>query len=104
MVYQFSDDNDLVSYCVIQGKTMNISIKLIDNGSEYIANCPELDINCYGSDRNEALRRIRAVISFYISSAKELGITINPLKDISFEGAEVNILSNEALQNNNLIN
>ncbi len=83
---------------------MNISIKLIDNGSEYIANCPELDINCYGSDKNEALRRIRAVISFYINSAKELGITINPLKDISFEGVEVNLLTSQTLQNNNLIN
>lgn len=83
---------------------MNISIKLIDNGSEYIANCPELDINCYGSDKDEALRRIRAVISFYINSAKELGISINPLKNISFEDSEVNFLSSQLLQNNNLIN
>jgi len=83
---------------------MNISIKLIDNGSEYIANCPELDINCYGSDRDEAIRRIRAVINFYISSAKELGININPLKDISFNGSNINFLSSQTLQNNNLIN
>jgi len=83
---------------------MNISIKLIDNGSEYIANCPELDINCYGSDRDEALRRIRAVINFYINSAKELGISINPLKDISFDGADVNFLSSQAVQSNNSIN
>lgn len=67
---------------------MNISIKLIDNGEEFIANCPELDINCYGSDRDEAVRRIKDVISFYINSAKELGIDINPLKDISIEGDE----------------
>lgn len=67
---------------------MNISIKLIDNGEEYIANCPELDINCYGSDRNEAVRRLKDVINFYINSAKELGIDINPLKDISIEGNE----------------
>ncbi len=83
---------------------MNISIKLIDNGSEYIANCPELDINCYGSDRNEALRRIRAVINFYISSAKELGISINPLKDILFEGNDVSFYSHQSLQNNTSIN
>ena len=83
---------------------MNISIKLIDNGSEYIANCPELDVNCYGSDRDEALRRIRAVINFYIHSAKELGININPLNDLSFEGVEVNLLSSQALQNSCLIN
>jgi len=83
---------------------MNISIKLIDNGSEYIANCPELDINCYGSDRNEALRRIRAVINFYINSAKELGISINPLKDVSYEGSDISFFSHQALQSNNSIN
>jgi predicted RNase H-like HicB family nuclease len=83
---------------------MNISIKLIDNGSEYIANCPELDINCYGSDRDEALRRIRAVINFYINSAKELGISINPLKDLSFDGTEINFYAAQTLQNSNSIN
>jgi predicted RNase H-like HicB family nuclease len=83
---------------------MNISIKLIDNGSEYIANCPELDINCYGSDRDEALRRIRAVINFYINSARELGISINPLTDISFDGSDVSFFASQTLQNSNLIN
>jgi len=70
---------------------MNISIKLIDNGSEYIANCPELDINCYGSNREDALRRIKAVINFYMNSAKELGIAINPLKDISLDGTDIDL-------------
>lgn len=65
---------------------MNISIKLINVGSEFIANCPELDINCYGADKNEAMQRIRKVIAFYIESAKELGLDINPLKDISIDG------------------
>lgn len=65
---------------------MNISIKVIDNGSEYIANCPELDINCYGADRNEAIRRIKEVIHFYISSAKEMGLDVLPLRELSIEG------------------
>lgn len=65
---------------------MNISIKLIQTGTEFIANCPELDINCYGSDKNEAMQRIRKVIAFYIESAKELGLDINPLKNISIDG------------------
>lgn len=65
---------------------MNISIKVIDNGSEYIANCPELDINCYGSDRNEAIRRIKEVIHFYISSEKEMGLDVLPLRELSIEG------------------
>lgn len=83
---------------------MNISIKLIDNGSEYIANCPELDINCYGSDRDEALRRIKAVINFYINSARELGISIHPLKDLSFDGTEVSFHASQSLHSSSLIN
>jgi predicted RNase H-like HicB family nuclease len=65
---------------------MNISIKLINNGTEFIANCPELDINCYGADKNEAMQRIKKVIAFYIESAKELGLDINPLRNISIDG------------------
>ncbi len=83
---------------------MDISIKLIDNGSEYIANCPELDINCYGSDRDEALRRIKAVINFYISSAKELGISLNPLKDVSCDGDKLNFYSAQVSHNSGLLN
>lgn len=83
---------------------MDISIKLIDNGSEYIANCPELDINCYGSNRDEALRRIKAVINFYVNSAKELGISINPLKDVSFDGDRLNFYTTQISQQSNLLN
>ncbi len=84
---------------------MDISIKLIDNGSEYIANCPELDINCYGSDKNEAVRRIRKVINFYLESAKELGLDINPIKDLSIEGEQnVFITSDPAQANTETIN
>ena len=84
---------------------MNISIKLIDNGNEYIASCPELDINCYGSNKDEALRRIKAVISFYINSAKELGININPLKDIICDENDSRSFSHESkLYNNTTIN
>jgi hypothetical protein len=37
---------------------MKISVKLIEHENEFIANCPELDINCYGGNRNDAIRRI----------------------------------------------
>ena len=83
---------------------MNISIKLIDNGDEFIANCPELDINCYGSNRDEALRRIKAVISFYINSAKELGININPLQDVFCDENKTASFSCESKQYNTTIN
>lgn len=65
---------------------MRISVKLIENGHEYIANCPELDINCYGANRNEAVRRIKSVIHFYIDSARELGLDVETLNEISVEG------------------
>lgn len=102
MIYISIDDNQSVDMSKTTGKMMNISIKLIDNGSEYIANCPELDINCYGSDKDEAMRRIRVVINFYINSAKELGISINPLKDISFNESEIRHFSCMMTQNNSI--
>lgn len=83
---------------------MNISIKVIDNGSEYIANCPELDINCYGSDRNEAIRRIKEVIYFYISSAKEMGLDVLPLKELSLEGTKNFLPSFAPIEVKNTIN
>ncbi len=83
---------------------MNISIKVIDNGSEYIANCPELDINCYGSDRDEAIRRIKEVIHFYVSSAREMGIDVLPLKELSIEGTSNFIPAFSAAEVKNTIN
>ncbi len=65
---------------------MKISVKLIQNENEIIANCPELDINCYGSDKDEAIRRIGSVINFYINSAKELGLDVENLNEISIDG------------------
>ncbi|HOD15793.1 MAG TPA: hypothetical protein PK307_13500 [Spirochaetota bacterium] len=68
---------------------MKLSIKIIQSHDEIIANCPELDINCYGSDRDEAVRRIKKVIDFYVDSAKELGLDVESLSEISVEG-EIN--------------
>ncbi|MBN1495564.1 MAG: hypothetical protein JXA07_02270 [Spirochaetes bacterium] len=65
---------------------MKLSIRLIPNHEEIIANCPELDINCYGSDKAEAIRRIKKVIYFYVDSAKELGLDVESLDEISVEG------------------
>jgi phosphosulfolactate synthase (CoM biosynthesis protein A) len=65
---------------------MKISVKLIEHENEFIANCPELDINCYGGNRNDAIRRIQSVINFYIESAKELGLDVENLSEIMIEG------------------
>jgi hypothetical protein len=69
-----------------EGSCMKLSIKLIQNHEEIIANCPELDINCYGSDKAEAIRRIKKVINFYVDSAKELGLDVESLTEISIDG------------------
>lgn len=83
---------------------MKISIKLIEHQNEIIANCPELDINCYGSDKDEAIRRIKRVIHFYINSARELGLDVEKLSEISIEG-ESNIHQfDETSNNSNTIN
>jgi hypothetical protein len=65
---------------------MKLSVKIIQSHDEIIANCPELDINCYGSDKEEAVRRIKKVIDFYVDSAKELGLDVESLSEISVEG------------------
>ncbi len=65
---------------------MKITVNLIKVDNEFIANCPELDINCYGSDKDEAIRRIQSVIYFYIDSAKELGLDVENLQEIIIDG------------------
>jgi predicted RNase H-like HicB family nuclease len=75
---------------------MKLSVRLIHNRDEFIANCPELDINCYGSDREEAIRRIKKVINFYVDSAKELGLDVESLTEISVEGEKKQELGEES--------
>lgn len=65
---------------------MKISVKLIQNKDEIIASCPELDINCYGADRQEAVRRIQDVIRFYIDAARELGLPVARFDRITVDG------------------
>ncbi len=84
---------------------MKLSIKLIPNHEEIIANCPELDINCYGADRSEAIRRIKKVIHFYVDSAKEFGLDVESLDEISIEGeSELALSESESTSPTNTIN
>lgn len=64
---------------------MKLSAELIESEHEFIARCPELDINCYGNDRKEAIRRLKSVIQFYINSAKEFGLEVEGVA-ISIDG------------------
>ncbi|HOK03302.1 MAG TPA: hypothetical protein PKX79_12540 [Spirochaetota bacterium] len=83
---------------------LSISVNLILNGDEYIANCPELDINCYGSNKNEAIRRLKNVIQFYITSAKELGLELTEIKEINIEGCDKIYTSNLVIPKTDKIN
>lgn len=84
---------------------MKLSAELIKSENEYVARCPELDINCYGSNKDEAIRRLKSVIQFYIDSAKELGLEIEGLVAISIDGKVARHTSNNTnLQCSNSVN
>jgi len=84
---------------------MKFSVKLITTEKEIIATCPELDINCYGNDRDEAIRRIKKVIRFYIESAKELGLDVDSIDELSVDGEiKSNLHGNASTQNSTAIN
>jgi len=65
---------------------MKLSITLLQVDDEFIASCPELEINCYGSDKGDAVRRIKNVLQFYIASAQELGFDVESLDTMIIEG------------------
>jgi hypothetical protein len=65
---------------------VKISIKTIELENEVIANCPELDINCYGASRRDAVRRLMNVLYFYMDSARDLGLDVEQFDDICVDG------------------
>ncbi|MCU0847200.1 MAG: hypothetical protein MUD12_04865 [Spirochaetes bacterium] len=84
---------------------MKISVKLIKQEDQIIANCPELEINCYGSSEGEAIRRIKSVINFYVESAKDLGLDVDTFNEITIEGgATVNMRGASLITANGTIN
>ncbi|MBN2590058.1 MAG: hypothetical protein JXR90_07005 [Spirochaetes bacterium] len=65
---------------------MNISVKLLKNKDRFIATCPELEISCYASSQTEAKQRIKDVISFYLHSAKEMGLEVESFDSVMING------------------
>lgn len=55
---------------------MILSVKIIKSRYDYIARCPDLDVNCYGKNEEDALNRMKHVIQFYLDAAEEFGIEI----------------------------
>lgn len=65
---------------------MNVSVHVRLEKNEVLASCPELGINCYGSSRLEAIDRMKSVISFYLISAREMGLEVEHLEGLSVDG------------------
>ena len=72
---------------------MKISVKLVEKNNEFIATCPELDINCYAGNKNEAIRRMQNVINFYIESAQEFGLDVESMTELIIDGKKQKELS-----------
>lgn len=53
----------------------------------YVASCPELDIFSYGQTLEAAVERLKRVVTFYIDSADEMGVTLEDL-GLKRSGAE----------------
>ncbi|HPB82311.1 MAG TPA: hypothetical protein PK200_09775 [Spirochaetota bacterium] len=78
---------------------MKITVKIFQTGREYIANCSELDINCYGSSKSSAVQRLVRVLQFYIDAAKEFGLEVERLDSITVDGEQyIDFSRNEAVQ------
>ncbi|MGQ9848166.1 MAG: hypothetical protein ACUVQP_11805 [Bacteroidales bacterium] len=81
---------------------MKLSIKLIERNHEYIATCPELDISCYASNKNEAIKRIQNILFFYMQSAQELGFSVESFETIDVDGTHY-FINNDILPPSNQI-
>ncbi len=73
---------------------MEFRIKITQSDNKFIATCPELDANCFASTREDVIRRIKEVIKFYISSAKEMGFDVDSAENMTIAGEDI-VLDNE---------
>ena len=85
---------------------MKITVKIFETEQEFIANCPELDINCYGASRHTAVQRLIRVLQFYIDAAKEFGLDVEHLDSVTVDGEQYIDFScvEPALQKSTLMN
>ncbi|MBN1499255.1 MAG: hypothetical protein JW982_03825 [Spirochaetes bacterium] len=70
---------------------MEFKIKVTKTENKFIATCPELDANCFASTREDVIRRIKEVIKFYISSAREMGFDIDSDDCLTIAGENLEI-------------
>ncbi|MCX7679737.1 MAG: hypothetical protein N2316_11040 [Spirochaetes bacterium] len=80
---------------------MKIHVRFIATEKEIIANCPELDVNCYGTSKDEAMRRFFNVLQFYFDAAQDLGLEIEQLESILIDDENrVDLFTPELIKNN----
>ena len=65
---------------------MKVSVQLFRKNDKFVATCQDLEISCYGASRNEAVQRFKKVLSFYMDSAKELGLDVENFDSLVVEG------------------
>jgi len=68
-------------------ENMKVTVNLEQHSGECLAICPELEISCYGATQSEAMRRIQNVLTFYISSARELGLDVDQFELVAADGS-----------------
>ncbi len=61
---------------------MTLTIEIFKQESNFVAKCKELDIYSYGHTTEDAVQRLKKVISFYVQSVGEyIDENTNEIKD-----------------------
>lgn len=79
---------------------MKFNIEILNENESFIATCPELEINCFADSKDNAMRRIKEVIKFYLESAKEMGFEVSTGDSFLIDGEAVTL----AEENNTISN
>lgn len=58
---------------------MEYKIEIFKDKEKFIASCPQLNVFSYGKTKEKAIFRLEKIVSFYIESAQELGISMEEL-------------------------
>ena len=71
---------------------MYLSVDVFRKDAEtFVASCPELDIFSYGRTLETAVERLKRVVTFYLESADEMGVTLEDLGLTQHAGDESDV-------------
>ncbi len=61
---------------------MRLTIEIFKQDRDFVAKCKELDIYSYGNTSDDAIKRLKRVITFYVKSVSEyIDENTNEIKD-----------------------